>query len=143
MAPEVSRKIIPEPEEPEEEDFSDLGPNPTPQMIALKRKSLATKSTPTKKTTAIADNKKAVKSVPKIKPPLGYFPGEQNSKIFFIEADISKPNFNHEDFSRIPNKFLVDFSGVNFTFLHTPIEWTPNDIFKTIHSIQTLNKNAK
>ena len=77
-------------------------------------------------------------------PALAYFPGMNNSKILFVESDISSGNFGPKDFLKIPQNHLNsnEFHGVDFTFLHTPIEWTPKELFKTVQSIKTMNKNV-
>lgn len=77
-------------------------------------------------------------------PALAYFPGMNNSKILFVESDISSGNFGPKDFLKIPQTHLNsnEFHGVDFTFLHTPIEWTPKELFKTVQSIKTMNKNV-
>ena len=77
-------------------------------------------------------------------PALAYFPGMNNSKILFVESDISSGNFGPKDFLKIPQNHLNsnEFHGADFTFLHTPIEWTPKELFKTVQSIKTMNKNV-
>ena len=157
--PEIEEQVTEEDEEEEEEEFdlSELGPNPTPQMIELlKRKKMSAKKSPKKKVNGSAKTNNSPKvtkndlsismSVPRKKsqppprPALPYFPGDKDAKIFFVEGDPSK--FSANDFVRIPKANSESFQGVNFTFLHTPVEWQPTDIFKLFQNVRTVNQKA-
>ena len=114
----VVKKTVPEPIEAEEEeeekeeeetlDISDLGPNPTPQMIELKRKKLqnkkgtpaSAKSSP-KKTSALTPSTSLKKLVPKKVelPARNEFPGE-NCAIYLIEANIAEKSNGYLDFGK-------------------------------------------
>ena len=143
----VVKKTVPEPieateeeeEEKEEEeetlDISDLGPNPTPQMIELKRKKLqnkkgtpaSAKSSP-KKTSALTPSTALKKLVPKTVPKKvelparNEFPGE-NCAIYLIEANIAEKSNGYLDFGKLQNLVGTDFPGAHLTFIHTPIDW--------------------
>ena len=143
----VVKKTVPEPieateeeeDEKEEEeetlDISDLGPNPTPQMIELKRKKLqnkkgtpsSAKSSP-KKTPALTPSTALKKLVPKTVPKKvelparNEFPGE-NCAIYLIEANIAEKSNGYLDFGKLQNLVGTDFPGAHLTFIHTPIDW--------------------
>ena len=154
--PEVIEEKVTE-EDEEELDLTELGPNPTPQMIELlKRKKMSAKKSPKKKVNGSAkiNNSPKVtkndlsismpiprkKPQPPPRPALPYFPGDKDAKIFFVEGDPSR--FSANDFVKIPKANLESFQGVNFTFLHTPVDWKPTDIFKLFQSVRTVNQKA-
>ena len=154
--PTVTEEEGEEAEEEEEDvklDISDLGPNPTPQMIELKRKKLQNKKgTPSssalsksspKKTQALTPSTALKKLVPKKVelPARNEFPGE-NCAIYLIEANIAEKSHGYLDFAKLQNLVGEDFPGAHLTFIHTPVDWSPTDVFAVSMNIKLLNRRA-
>ena len=132
--------------EEEELDLSDLGPNPTPQMIELKRKKLQAKKNGTPKKNG-SPKKKLPQPSAQIKPskilkkkedpPKVEFSGE-NCNIYLVNAE-EKCKFDCNGLEKITDG---KFQGANLTFIHTPVSWTPSDVFATTMNIKFVNRKA-
>lgn len=141
----------PEPMEANEEeseddlDYTDLGPNPTEQMKELKRKKMQNK------TGAGSTSKKAIpvaspsvkKLVPKKVevPARNEFPGE-NCSIYLIQANIAEVSLGFLDFAELQKVVGPNFPGAHLTFIHTPVEWSPTDVFAVSMKVKHLNRIA-
>ena len=121
--PVNSAMDIDEEEENDDFDISDLGPNPTQQMIDLKRKKLKGKkvSNSSPKKVKEATVQKVVAK--KIEDPVrNEFPGE-NCAIYLFEANIAEKSHGYLDFAKLQKLTGPEFQGAHFTFIHTPIDW--------------------
>lgn len=132
-----------------EDDLIDIGPNPTPQMVAMKRKSLAAKkgtASPRKKAVgkiggsspAVIASKTAVAL-----PSLAHFPGDKDSSLFLVKADLGDKKFGPLEFTKVQKLVGPNFQGANLIFLHTPVEWSPADVFTLVMNVKLLNRKAK
>jgi hypothetical protein len=142
----------------DEVDLGDLGPNPTPQMVAMRRKSMAAaakkggvakrtstigKGSPFKnvntevKTLAVAMKKKKIESA----PPMVSFPGDKDCAIYLVEADIIKMKGVME-FAKVQNLVGPRFQGANLSVLHTPVQWNAADVFALTMNLKMFNRKA-
>ncbi len=108
--------------------------NPTPAMIALKRKSIR-----------VVTNKSApvvTKVAPKVKKrqSMLHFPGAADSKIFLVNCDPGA-SLNIDALKTATTTGEV-FPGANLTVIHTLTTWQPTDIFNAVRAVRTLNKAA-
>jgi len=111
---------------------TDMGPNLTEQMIALKRSEMS----PAKISTPIKSV--ALKATPskEINPPLVGHPGLGNNEIFF--AQIHSASVKYEEII----KQIQSFKGANLTVLHTPCDWGALEVFNLVMNIRQLNRKA-
>ena len=152
--PVREEKVVEEVEEEDEEveneedqvDLSELGPNPTPQMIELKKKQArAKKSTPSKVAAPLVQPKKSVKMNGKkaILPAKSNFPGNKDNAIYLVTTDVMRKEQNAIDFTRLQNHLGDSFKGANLTFIHPYADWSPADIFSLVMNVKLLNRKAK
>ena len=142
-----------------------LGSNPTPQMIARKRRSLAITTKPVNNTPSkiTEDSKNTVpdksrrpttpkkqanvsntsmtyyspRSSPEtVSPPSIGYPGNSQNEIFLAQGDTS--TLKYEDIKRQ----IHDFAGANLTVLHTPCKWGALEVFALVMSIRQMNRKA-
>ena len=129
-APEPEAMESAEEEVNDDFDISDLGPNPTQQMIDMKRKKMQNKkgvsASPKKAVLTPSSSSTAKKVVPKKVeiPARNEFPGE-NCAIYLINANIAERSgySGTLDFTKLQNLVGPDFHGAQLTFIHTPKDW--------------------
>ena len=149
MMPVVSSEKHNEEEEAEVEniveedlDITDLGPNPTPQMIELKRKKLKGN----RKSVAVEPKtnnpiKSSVLPKKKVEPARNGFSGVGGCSIYLVEADIAEKSHGCLDYTRL-QKSIPDFPGANLVLIHTPVDWSPTDVFAVSMNVKLLNRRA-
>ena len=159
-------------EDEEEPEDPTLGlDNPTPAMLALKRKSIGVaklSKTPSKAKNVVANGKAGVaktkiparekavvvkqKPAPKIKviPARNGFTGAR-----YQVADGKKARegngeiflLNSEPTTALKGpalrKAIPAFKGANLSVVHTPTDWQPTDVFNVVQSIRGVNRDAK
>lgn len=126
----------------EEIDLSELGPNPTPQMIDLaKRKRAQGKASPKKVKTPAAVPKAAAKKV-KVDPPKFGYSGDECVVNLVATNNIVEKRHAYLDFNQIKKMVGGKFDGVHLTFIHTPVDWSPTDVFAVAMNIKLLNRKA-
>jgi len=59
-----------------------------------------------------------------------------------IEANIAEKSHGFLDFAKLQNLVGADFHGAQLTFIHTPIDWSPTDVFAVSMNIKLLNRRA-
>ena len=138
---------VEEENEEEELDLTDLGPNPTPQMIELKRKKMNASNGKKAKTSTKPVAKKVAPVVSPVKtvakkedPPVIGFTGEK-CQIYLIHANIAEKSHGYLDFAKLQGK-IPEFQGVNLALIHTPIEWSPTDVFAVSMNVKLMNRRA-
>ena len=72
-------------EKQEELDLTDIGPNPTPQMIELKKKKMVAQKSPAKPRKSGLVTKVTNKA---LVPPKPQFTGNKNNAIYLVVADV-------------------------------------------------------
>ena len=139
-------------EEVEEElDLTDLGPNPTPQMIEMKKKQIAAgRKSPTKgkaTTGKSGSGSRATKSMKARKvvvvPPKPQFTGNKNNAIYLMAADVLDKTQGALELAKLRSHVGPSFNGANLTFVHTYTDWSPTDIFGLAMDIKKLNRKAE
>ncbi len=170
------RSVAPEMLRTERKDDKDilksLGPNPTPQMIAQKRRSMAVVAASKNKSEAgsisfkeptTPPSKKTVNKTPLPKTPIPVvqrgkkrlaeaaeapakiaFSGEKDSSLLLVEADVSKTRQMAKvlDHANVLQASEGKFTGAHLTVVHTPAFWGAMDLFTLIQSIKSLNKKC-
>jgi len=141
-------KITEVEEEAEEEEQLGVS-NPTPAMKELmkKRRSVAgAKENPVKtkspkkqvqEAAVVPEKKVAKKNVTII--PRTEFMGAANSRSYLIAGDVLKVGL--DTIQRII-PLSVRFPGAHLAVVHTPVHWSPPDVFRMAQTIRTLNLSA-
>jgi len=140
------KEVEEESEDVEEEQIGISNPTPAMKELIKKRRSIAgaketsvkTKS-PKKKeeVVAVAEKKVVKKNVTII--PRTEFMGTANSRSYLIAGDVLKVGL--DTIQRII-PLSVRFPGAHLAVVHTPIHWSPPDVFRMAQTIRTLNLSA-
>ena len=145
---DIDDKVVEEEEEEDQIDLSDLGPNPTPQMIELKKKQKAGKkgsSTNGLAAPPLVQRKSSAKSIAKrpVLPAKANFSGNKNNAIYLVAADVMDKEQNAFEYTKLQNHLGDEFKGANLTFIHSYVEWNPADVFALLMNVKLLNRKAK
>lgn len=145
---EVEEKVEMDIDEEEEDDvdLSELGPNPTPQMIELKKKQKKAKKGSTNRLAPPqVQQKSSMKSNAKkpILPPKVSFTGSKDNAVYLVATDVMDKERNAFEYTKLQNHLGDKFKGADLTFIHSFVEWNPADIFTLVMNVKLLNRKAK
>jgi len=144
---DIDDKVVEEEEEEDQIDLSDLGPNPTPQMIELKKKQKAGKKGSSTNGLAAPPlvQKSSAKSIAKrpVLPAKANFSGNKNNAVYLVAADVMDKEQNAFEYTKLQNHLGDEFKGANLTFIHSYVEWNPADVFALLMNVKLLNRKAK
>ncbi len=126
-------------------DADNLGlDNPTPQMLAQKRKSLSATSSRTKRGTVPTKSSTVTTTTNGTSSSDGGFTGvrlegesAKRCKVYLVNGDPAAAVEPGVLKNLVPN-----FAGANLTMVHTPADWQPPEIFNAVKAVRGINKEA-